>query len=147
MAFHQIMLRAVRHGRRTLGPHGSLKVTLKRSAPGERVCLSCGLTFEGEHVELVVEDSDSRLTAAELEQLGSVIAPAGTATVGSTTDLATIHSLCHANSGHLQINQVFPSGTSVHVFLKAESNGADSDSIDDPHSTVAPFPRERAGNY
>jgi PAS domain S-box-containing protein len=147
MAFDQIMLCTVRHARRTLGPHGSLKFTLKRSTPGERVCRSCGLTFGGEHVELVVEDPDSRLTAAELEQLGSAFMPSVPAAEGSTTDLATVHLLCHANGGHLQINQAFPSGTSVHVFLKAASADAEGDQVDDPQSTASLFPLECAGNF
>src|SRR5262249_17424627 len=41
VAFHQILLRGIRHARRTLGRDGTLCIRLRNSSGGGRGCLSC----------------------------------------------------------------------------------------------------------
>ena len=146
VVFHQIMLRAVRHARRTLGPSGTLNIVLKPSTITHRACLSCRESFEGDYLELVVEDSDSKLSAGDLDRLSGV--PSGEAPdTAAPDDLAAIHALCHSQGGHLQIQRAFPSGCSVHVFLKVAAESADDDGSAPPRSTVTRFPRERTGHH
>jgi PAS domain S-box-containing protein len=145
VAFHQILLRAIRHARRTLGPQGTLCVRLRSSTGGGRGCLSCSGGLEGHYVELVIEDTDSCLGEGDIDYLTGT---AGEARVAGSAldDLAEIHALAHAQGGHLQIQRNVPTGTSVHVFFRAGDAALLVDANSRQRSTIAQFPRGRSGN-
>ncbi|MFM7275970.1 MAG: PAS domain-containing protein, partial [Gammaproteobacteria bacterium] len=136
VAFHQILLRGIRHARRALGPGGSLCVRLARARGARRGCIACAEGFEGNYVELVVEDSQTRLGDAELASLTTPVAAA--AAVPGLEDLAEILALCHAQGGHLQVHRMVPAGIALHVFFRA---GDPAELGESPlRSTVARFP-------
>jgi hypothetical protein len=142
VAFHQILLRGIRHARRTLGVRGSLCIRLRRSNGGRRACIACHEGFEGAYVELVIEDSDSRLAEEDIARL--IAEPGIARTAGSALDdLAEIHALCHAQGGHLQIHRNVPSGISVHVFFRAGEPAEAGDTLGSRRSTIARFPLGR----
>jgi PAS domain S-box-containing protein len=142
VAFHQILLRGIRHARRALGPEGTLCIRLRRASGARRACLSCREGFEGAFVELVIEDSDSRLGD---EDLALLTTPGVPRPVGSgIDDLAEVLALCHTQGGHLQVHRLVPGGLSLHVFFRA----GDAASLDGAgaraRSTVTPFPFGRS---
>lgn len=142
MVFHQIMLRGIRRARRALEPRGTLGIRLRNSNSGKRSCISCHEGFEGKFVELVIEDSASRLDATDIERLSAVppqLGPGG----GALDDLAAIHALVHAQGGHLQILQQVPAGISLHMFFRAADCAGEGSSPEQPRSTVAHFPLGR----
>jgi PAS domain-containing protein len=142
VAFHQILLRGIRHARRSLGARGSLCIRLRRSGGARRACIACHEGFEGAFVELVIEDSDSRLDDEDIARLVSetgIAAGAG----GALDDLAEIHALSHAQGGHLQIHRNVPAGISVHVFFRAGEPAEAGDTLGTRRSTIARFPLGR----
>jgi hypothetical protein len=142
VAFHQILLRGIRHARRSLGARGSLCIRLRRSGGARRACIACHEGFEGAFVELVIEDSDSRLDDDDIARLVSetgIAAGAG----GALDDLAEIHALSHAQGGHLQIHRNVPAGISVHVFFRAGEPAEAGDTLGTRRSTIARFPLGR----
>ena len=142
VVFHQIMLRGIRHARRALDPRGTLGIRLRNSNAGKRSCISCREGFEGNFVELVIEDSASQLEAAEIERL-SVAPQQHRPSGGALDDLAEIHALVHAQGGHLRIHQNVPTGISLHIFFRAADCAEDGPSPEKPRSTVARFPLGR----
>jgi hypothetical protein len=144
IAFHQILLRAIRHARRTLGAEGTLCVRLRASTGGGRGCISCGSALDGHYVELVIEDTDSALTDSDIDYLTGAAGEAR-AMGSALDDLAEIHTLAHAQGGHLQIQRNVPAGTSVQVFFRAGSLAELGDVPGKPRSIIAQFPRGRSG--
>jgi hypothetical protein len=139
VVFHQILLRGIRHARRGIGRNGTLAIRLRLVSAGQRACISCREGFEGTYVELVIEDSGSRLSEQELLGLGtppSRDAQAGTA----LDDLAEIHALTHAQGGHMQIQQSVPTGTSLHVFFRAAEPEQRDEREARSRATVTRFP-------
>lgn len=142
VVFHQILLRGIRHARRSLGPAGSIGIRLRSATPGRRPCLSCREGFEGSFVELVIEDSDSSLSDDDIRNLST----APDAALGHTSaleDLVAIHALAHGQGGHLQIQKNIPTGTSVHIFFKAGDSAENDEPPERRRSTVANFPLGR----
>ena len=141
VAFHQILLRGIRHARRALGPDGTLCIRLRRASGARRACLSCRDGVEGPFVELVIEDSDSRLADEDLARLTTPGVPR--AAGSGIDDLAEVLALCHTQGGHLQVHRLVPGGLSLHVFFRA----GDAASLDGQgalaRSTVTPFPLGR----
>jgi PAS domain S-box-containing protein len=136
VAFHQILLRGIRHARRALGPGGSLCIRLARARGARRGCISCAEGFEGNYIELVIEDSQTRLGDAEL---ASLTLPAANADkTPGIEDLAEVLALCHAQGGHLQVHRMVPSGIALHVFFRAGDPAELGEST--LRSTVARFP-------
>jgi len=139
VVFHQILLRGIRHARRGLGSDGTLAIRLRSASAGRRACVSCREGFEGNYIELVVEDSGSRLSEQDILGLGS--APARDAPPGTALDdLAEIHALTHAQGGHMQIQQSLPAGTSLHVFFRAAEPERNDEHPSRSRATVTRFP-------
>ena len=141
VAFHQILLRGIRHARRALGATGTLCIRLRRASGVRRACIACREGFEGAFVELVIEDSDTRL---EDEELAFLTNPGATrAPGGGMDDLAEVLSLCHKQGGHLQVHRLVPGGISLHVFFRAGDAAGKEDTSARARSTVTPFPLGR----
>ncbi len=142
VAFHQILLRAIRHARRAMGPDGTLCIRLRRASGVRRACIACREGFEGAFVELVIEDSDSRLGD---EALAFLTAP-GTSqpAEGGVEDLAEVLALCHTQGGHLQVHRLVPGGISLHVFFRAGDQTSLEGTGARARSTVTPFPLGRS---
>ncbi len=139
VVFHQLLLRGIRHARRGLGHDGRLGIRLRPAEAGRRACISCREGFEGTYIELVIEDSGSRLSEQQIR--GLTAAPARDAAGGSALDdLAQIHALVHGQGGHLQIRQAEPAGTSLHVYLRAATPEQIEDRAARARSTVTRFP-------
>lgn len=142
VVFHQILLRGIRHARRSLGPAGSIGIRLRRTTPGRRPCLSCKEGFEGSYVELVIEDSDSNLSDEDIRNL-TAAPEAAREGKSALEDLVAIHTLAHGQGGHLQIQKNLPTGTSVHIFFKAGDPAEIGELPEQSRSTVASFPLGR----
>jgi PAS domain-containing protein len=139
VVFHQVLLRGIRHARRGLGHDGTLGIRLRLAQTGRRSCVSCREGFEGNYIELVIEDSGSRLSEQQIRGLAA--APPPEAAPGSALDdLAEIHALVHGQGGHLQIRQGEPSGTSLHIYLRAATPEQVEDRAARARSTVTRFP-------
>ncbi len=142
VAFHQILLRGIRHARRALGAEGTLCIRLRRASGVRRACIACRDGFEGAFVELVIEDSDTQLDDDALAFLTTPGAqrPSG----GGIDDLAEVLALSHIQGGHLQVHRLVPGGISLHVFFRA----GDATGLEGPgargRSTVMPFPLGRS---
>ena len=107
-----------RQARRGIGRDGTLGLRLRQAQAGPRACVSCREGFEGAYIELVIEDSGSRLSEQQIRGLAAA-APRDAAPGSALDDLAEIHALVHGQGGHLQIRQSEPAGTSLHIYLRA----------------------------
>ncbi len=139
LVFHQVLLRGIRHARRGLASDGTLAIRLRAVNSPRRACVSCREGFEGQHVELVIEDSGAMLSEQDVRALAerhSADAPAA----GPLDDLAGIHSLVHGQGGHLQIQQSLPAGNSLHVYFRAASSERNGEREGASRSTVTRFP-------
>jgi len=139
VVFHQVLLRGIRHARRGLGHDGRLGIRLRLAQTGRRACVSCREGFEGNYIELVIEDSGSRLSEQQIRGLGA--APPHDAAAGSALDdLTEIHALVHGQGGHLQIRQSEPAGTGLHIYFRAATPAQIEDRAARARSTVTRFP-------
>ncbi len=139
VVFHQVLLRGIRHARRGLGHDGRLGIRLRLAQTGRRACVSCREGFEGNYIELVIEDSGSRLSEQQIRGLGA--APSHDAAAGSALDdLTEIHALVHGQGGHLQIRQSEPAGTGLHIYFRAATPEQIDDRAARARSTVTRFP-------
>lgn len=139
LVFHQVLLRGIRHARRGLAGDGTLAIRLRAVNSARRACVSCREGFEGQHVELVIEDSGAMLGEQDFRALThnhSADAPAA----GALDDLAGIHALVHSQGGHLQIQQSLPAGNSLHVYFRAASSERNGEREGALRSTVTRFP-------
>jgi len=139
VVFHQVLLRGIRQARRGLGRTGTLGIRLRQAEPGPRVCVSCREGFEGAHIELVIEDSASRLGEQQIRALAAA-QPGDGAAGNALDDLAEIHALVHGQGGHLQIHQGEPAGTSLRIYFRAATPAQLDERAARARSTVTRFP-------
>ncbi len=139
VVFHQVLLRGIRQARRGIGRDGTLGLRLRQAQAGPRACVSCREGFEGAYIELVIEDSGSRLSEQQIRGLAAA-APRDAAPGSALDDLAEIHALVHGQGGHLQIRQSEPAGTSLHIYLRAATPELIEDRAARARSTVTRFP-------
>ena len=140
LAFQQVMLRAIRHARSQLGAGGTMQVQLQRVSVSPRGCASCNEPFEGEYIELLVEESDSRVSDEQLLRLFRT-EPGSENADREASNLGEIHRLVHQQGGHLLVQRAMPSGTSLHLLFQAASSDSSGNGTNNPQNTkVAHFP-------
>lgn len=139
LAFHQVLLRGIRHARRSLAGDGTLTIRLRLAAPAQRSCVSCGEEFDGNHVELVIESSASAATENGVRTLPRRPATE-TATHGPLDDIPGLHALVHAQGGHLQTRPCLPAGDALHVYFRATEMEHSNERGTFSHATVTRFP-------
>ena len=114
--FQRLLLHSLRHARSHIRGDGTLTIKLRHTQITPRGCASCMELVEGDFVELVVEESQSRLSDQDLHQLFN--APTKQAQTNSRQgNLSEVHRLIHTLGGHLLVQQGVPNGISLYLLF------------------------------
>jgi len=137
VVFQQILLRGIRHARRTLMPNGTLRIELRLHGQDDYQCVACGNQLAGNHVELIIQDSDAVPTKLDPRKNADASAR------GTIADLSGILELAHGQGGHLQVRHQSPSGTTLHILFRAGDAISAQQWSERAGSTVMRFPLTR----
>jgi PAS domain-containing protein/DNA-binding NarL/FixJ family response regulator len=137
VVFQQILLRGIRHARRTLVPGGRLRIALRLHARDDYQCVACAGQIAGNHVELLIQDDAAKTPNLDPRKNADSSARA------TMADLSGMLELAHGQGGHLQIRHQSTGGTTLHVLLRAGDALAAQQWQERSHSTVMRFPVTR----
>jgi PAS domain S-box-containing protein len=120
----QILLNLSINARDAMEGAGRLAFSL-RALQGERaVCSSCRKSFEGDFVELAVEDSGPGIAPAVLERMFEPFFTTKEVGRGSGMGLATVHGIVHEHGGHVVVEPGRVIGSRFRVLFPALSGAA-----------------------
>ncbi|MFT6317111.1 MAG: signal transduction histidine kinase/ActR/RegA family two-component response regulator [Candidatus Azotimanducaceae bacterium] len=115
----QMIMNSCINSRDAMADVGTIFIRARTTEIKKQRCSSCYEYFDGEYVELAIEDTGSGIDPALIE---GVFEPYVTSKpMGSGMGLATLHGMMHRERGHVRLDSIQGDGTELRLFFPPAS--------------------------
>jgi len=120
----QIVMNLCINGRDAMQGRGKIVIGTRIVSITAGVCSSCHKSFDGEYVELAIEDTGPGIPAGDLVKLFQPFYTTKAVGKGSGLGLSIIHGVVHARSGHIIVHSESGKGSRFSILFNTQLKSA-----------------------
>ncbi len=113
----QVLMNLCINARDAMQGAGSLRVSLRKTAPHDSVCASCHQRVRGSYIELAVSDTGPGIAAGIADHMFEPFFTSKEVGKGSGMGLSTVHGIVHDHEGHILVDTEPGRGARFRVLL------------------------------
>ena len=122
LQFEQVLLNLCINARDAVAGNGRVRVAVRRARVAGVACASCRGALDGEHVELVVEDTGHGIAPDVIERIFEPFFSTKETGKGTGMGLAMVHGLVHEHGGHVVVESEPGRGSRFRVLWPAATS-------------------------
>jgi CheY-like chemotaxis protein len=124
-SLNELMLQLIINARNTLGGKGHMKISIDECRLEQQHCTSCGETFSGHYVQLVVTDDGPAIDLQHAARLFGTDPMQAMDSNNVGGSLAGIHRIVHQLGAHLLVTSNAEEGNAFHVLFPVAGMAAE----------------------